>query len=74
MLDRKPWYFRIVGLKSRLLTLKFGSQSVRSITIEVNEPFTPQIVETFLQQLLWEKDVLNSQGQLMEIFRLKVQI
>ena len=40
--------------------------------MEINERLTPEIVDTYIQRLLWEKDVLNSEGLSMDIFRLKV--
>ncbi|XP_046448156.1 COBW domain-containing protein 1-like isoform X1 [Daphnia pulex] len=45
--------------------------SVRSVTLELNERLTPEIVDTYLQRLLWEKDVVNSLGLTLEIFRIK---
>ncbi|KAK4019366.1 hypothetical protein OUZ56_001390 [Daphnia magna] len=45
--------------------------SVRSVTLELNERLTPEIVDAYLQRLLWEKDVVNSEGLALEIFRLK---
>lgn len=45
---------------------------MRSVTLELNERLTPDIVDAYLQRLLWEKDVVNSEGLALEIFRLKV--
>lgn len=42
------------------------------MTLELNERLTPEIVDAYLQRLLWEKDVVNSEGLALEIFRLKV--
>lgn len=47
-------------------------QSVRSVTLELNERLTPEIVDAYLQRLLWEKDVVNSSGLALELFRIKV--
>lgn len=40
--------------------------------MELEGRLTPEIVEAYLQRLLWEKDVVNSEGLAIEIFRLKV--
>jgi len=47
-------------------------QSVRSVTLEMDEPLTSDIVDTFMQQLLWEKKAINPDGSVADIFRLKV--
>jgi hypothetical protein len=44
------------------------------VTLELNERLTPEVVDAYLQRLLWEKDVVNSLGLTLEIFRIKVSI
>ena len=39
----------------------------------MNESVSPQTLDAYLQRLLWEKDVTNSEGLAADIFRLKVK-
>nr|CAH0108635.1 unnamed protein product [Daphnia galeata] len=64
--------------KSHIDLVSYGKQdkylliySVRSVTLELNERLTPEVVDAYLQRLLWEKDVVNSLGLTLEIFRIK---
>jgi hypothetical protein len=49
-------------------------QSVRSVTLEIDEPLTNDIVDNYMQQLLWEKKAINPDGSVADIFRLKVNL
>lgn len=53
-------------------SLPYLLQSVRSITMETGESLSPEVVDAYLQRLLWEKDIVNSEGEPADVFRLKV--
>ena len=45
--------------------------SISTITLDVGGDINPTKLDTFLQHLLWEKDINDSNGHSMEIYRLK---
>ena len=49
-------------------------QSVRSVTLEIDEPLTNDIVDNYMQQLLWENKAINPDVSVADIFRLKVNL
>ena len=53
---------------------KFLFKSVTTTTVEMEGSFGKGRLDEVLQQLLWEKNVVNSAGSPMEILRLKVLI
>ena len=48
------------------------SQSVSTLTLEADGHIDKDKLDRFLQTLLWEKNICNSQGETIEILRLKV--
>ena len=50
----------------------FFLQSVSTLTLEVEGHIDKDKLDRFLQTLLWEKNICNSQGDTIEILRLKV--
>uniref|UniRef100_UPI00358DF1B8 zinc-regulated GTPase metalloprotein activator 1-like n=2 Tax=Myxine glutinosa TaxID=7769 RepID=UPI00358DF1B8 len=69
-----------VGLRERLSQLETQEgaathghldQSIRSVTFEVPGSVTQSALDAFLQDLLWEKKMLNEEGQCMDVLRLK---
>ncbi|XP_070562541.1 zinc-regulated GTPase metalloprotein activator 1-like isoform X2 [Ptychodera flava] len=46
-------------------------QSVTTVTYEMKGDIDVKKLDEFLQNLLWEKSVLNSEGKPMEVYRLK---
>lgn len=54
---------------SNLHVLLF-SQTVRSVTLEMNGNFSADIIDSYVQRLLWEKEKLEDPP---DIFRLKVR-
>lgn len=49
-------------------------QTIRSVTLESNELVTAEIVDAFMQRLLWDKDIINAEGQPADLFRVKVNL
>lgn len=47
-------------------------QTIRSVTLESNELVTPEVIDAFMQRLLWDKDIVNAEGQPADLFRVKV--
>jgi len=45
--------------------------SISTITLDIDGDVNPTKLDTFLQHLLWEKDVNDTSGHSMEIYRLK---
>ena len=48
-------------------------QSVTTITFEVLGNVQEEALDNYLQNLLWEKNFKNSNGEIIEIYRLKVR-
>ena len=47
-------------------------QCVSTVTIEYEGHVNTQALDTFLQDLLWEKLLKNQKGETIDIYRLKV--
>jgi len=45
--------------------------TIRSVTLESNESVTPEIIDAFMQRLLWDNDITNAEGQPADLFRVK---
>jgi len=46
--------------------------TIRSVTLESNDWIDAEKLDAFMQRLLWDKDIVNCQGQPADIFRVKV--
>ncbi|XP_041368956.1 COBW domain-containing protein 1-like isoform X2 [Gigantopelta aegis] len=46
-------------------------RTVRSVTVELSGDMTQSALDTFLQNLLWERQVNTSEGEVTEVLRLK---
>merc|ERR1712218_73394 len=46
-------------------------RTVGTVTLSIQQELDCKLMDTFLQDLLWEKKIKNLQSQTMEIFRLK---
>merc|ERR1712142_90564 len=47
------------------------ADNVGTITLEYNNSILLDLLEVFLQELLWEKSIQNSQNNTMDIIRMK---
>ena len=65
-LSAPPSFAQFSGEKSHHL-----DKSISTITLDVAGDVDPTKFDTFLQHLLWEKDITDSDGHRMEIYRLK---
>ena len=52
----------------------FLFQSVTSVTIDVPGDVLLSRVKLFLQRLLWEDLITNSEGKVLDVWRLKVTL
>ena len=50
----------------------FLCQSVTTVTFDLPGYISLNCLDDFIQELLWEKKIKNSAGEVIEIFRLKV--
>jgi len=79
VLDLNAYSYK--GLKDGLSTPLFVNSteekshhldnSISTVTIETSGDINPIKLDTFLQRLLWEKDIIGSNDHCMEIYRLK---
>jgi len=81
VLDLNAYSYK--GLKDKLLAMPSTfaqsaaekshhlDKNISTITLEVAGDIVPTKFDTFLQHLLWEKDICDSNGRCMEIYRLK---
>lgn len=79
VLDLNAYSYK--GLKDKLSAPSFVQSSeekgrhldnsISTITLDIPGDVNPAKLDTFLQHLLWEKDINDSNGRSMEIYRLK---
>ena len=49
-------------------------QHVTTVTLETEHHINLNLLDTFLQDLLWEENISNADGNVMDLFRIKVLI